>query len=309
MLDEMRPAALARPPRGASRRRCGCGSRPGRPEARCGGPHSRGRWAGCRTARPDRGRCRCRDRASRDRRSGPRPGRRARRRRARRRVGTGRVRRVHAFGRRPMCWPVRSALSSRSCTSFPCRGLTPDEWKRNIKRTYESESHAANVPPGRAPRRLARGGARDRKRRPRRRPRACLPFGLEAVDGRLAGGGLAIAALHEAAPATPALGDDAAATLFFAAVAARLAPAQGEGTVLWALAPPRSVRARPRSGRAGARAADLCRMPRDEEVLAVMEEGLRHGGLAAVVGEVGARRAWPPPAASSSPPRKAGPPL
>src|SRR6187455_2496314 len=66
--------------------------------------------------------------------------------------------------------------------------------------------------------------------------RSCLPFGLEAVDGRLAGGGLAIAALHEAAPATPALGDDAASTLFFAAVAARLALAQGEGTVLWALA-------------------------------------------------------------------------
>ena len=91
--------------------------------------------------------------------------------------------------------------------------------------------------------------------------RSCLPFGLEAVDGRLAGGGLAIAALHEAAPATPALGDDAASTLFFAAVAARLAPAEGEGTVLWALVAPRPVRPRPRSGRAGARAADLRRMP------------------------------------------------
>src|SRR5215213_9249589 len=62
-----------------------------------------------------------------------------------------------------------------------------------------------------------------------------LPFGLDAVDSRLAGGGLAIGALHEAAPASPALGDDAAACLFFAALAARVARLQGEGAVLWAL--------------------------------------------------------------------------
>ena len=115
--------------------------------------------------------------------------------------------------------------------------------------------------------------------------RSCLPFGLETVDGRLAGGGLAIAALHEAAPATPALGDDAASTLFFAAVAARLALAEGEGTVLWALS--RRDLFAPGLALAGLVPERLiyaeCR--RDEEVLAVMEEGLRHGGLAAVVGE------------------------
>ena len=46
--------------------------------------------------------------------------------------------------------------------------------------------------------------------------RECLPFGLKAVDRRLAGGGLAVAALHEIAGAAPGLGDDAAATLFAA---------------------------------------------------------------------------------------------
>ena len=63
-----------------------------------------------------------------------------------------------------------------------------------------------------------------------------LPFEIDAVDRRLAGGGLALGALHEAAPASAELGDDAAATLFLAAAAARLSQEQGGGTVLWALA-------------------------------------------------------------------------
>jgi protein ImuA len=123
--------------------------------------------------------------------------------------------------------------------------------------------------------------------------RSMLPFGLEPVDARLAGGGLAIGALHEAAPASPALGDDAAACLFFAALAARLSRRQeegrgeGEGTVLWALS--RRDLFAPGLAQAGLGPERLiyaeCR--RDEEVLAVMEEGLRHGGLAAVIGETG----------------------
>ena len=120
--------------------------------------------------------------------------------------------------------------------------------------------------------------------------RSVLPFGLEAVDARLAGGGLAMAALHEAAPASADLGDEAAATLFFASAAARLAAAQGDGTVLWALA--RRDLFAPGLEQAGLAPDRLiyaeCR--RNEEVLAVMEEGLRHGGLAAVVGEVGPLR-------------------
>src|ERR1043165_6136488 len=63
--------------------------------------------------------------------------------------------------------------------------------------------------------------------------RPCLPFGIPEVDERLAGGGLALG-LHEAAPATPAPYDEAAATLFIAAIAARFARARGPGgQVLW----------------------------------------------------------------------------
>ena len=115
----------------------------------------------------------------------------------------------------------------------------------------------------------------------------CLAFGIPQVDERLAGGGLGCG-LHEAAPATPAPQDEAAATLFLAALAARFAMARGEGgQVLWALA--RRDLFAPGLAQAGLTPDRLlyaeCRD--DAEVLAVVEEGVRHGGLAAVVGEVG----------------------
>ena len=117
--------------------------------------------------------------------------------------------------------------------------------------------------------------------------RLCLPFGIEAIDSRLAGGGLPVAALHEGAGERPGPADEAAATLFLASIAARRS-----GTVLWALAR-RDLFA---PGLAGAGLAPdrllYAECGRDEDVLAVMEEGLRHGGLAAVVGEVG-RAAMP----------------
>jgi protein ImuA len=117
--------------------------------------------------------------------------------------------------------------------------------------------------------------------------RPCLPFGIPEVDERLAGSGLAWG-LHEAAPATPSLHDEAAATLFLAALAARFAMARGKGgQVLWALT--RRDLFAPGLALAGLTPERLlyaeCR--NDEEVLAVMEEGARHGGLAAMVGEVG----------------------
>ena len=108
----------------------------------------------------------------------------------------------------------------------------------------------------------------------------CLPFGIEAIDSRLTGGGLAVPALHEAAAEQAGLPDEAAATLFLAAIAARR-----PGTVLWALA--RRDLFAPGLARVGL-APDrvlYAECGRDEDVLAVMEEGLRHGGLAAVVGE------------------------
>lgn len=112
------------------------------------------------------------------------------------------------------------------------------------------------------------------------RRREVLPFGVSALDAALAPGGLTLGALHEVTGATPALGDDAAATLFLAGIAAR-----AWGPVLWV------VRRRdlfaPGLFQVGlsphrvlyAEAAD------DAELLQLMEEGLRHRGLGAVVGE------------------------
>ena len=119
------------------------------------------------------------------------------------------------------------------------------------------------------------------------RRRETLPFGIGGVDSKLADSGLRLDALHEVTAATPSLGDDASATLFMAGIAAR-----AWGPVLWVvrrrdlfapalyqvgLAPERVLYAE---------AAD------DAEVLALMEEGLRHRALGAVIGE--ARRVGMP---------------
>ena len=120
--------------------------------------------------------------------------------------------------------------------------------------------------------------------------RPALPFGIGAVDERLAGGGL-LPALHEAAAASAMPGDDAAATLFLAALAARFSRAAGQGNktgqVLWAVA--RRDLFAPGLALAGLTPDRIiyaqCRD--DAEVLAVVEEGVRHGSLAAVTGEIG----------------------
>ena len=116
-----------------------------------------------------------------------------------------------------------------------------------------------------------------------------LPFGMEEMDGRLAGGGLAVAALHEVSGERSSLGDDSAAVLFMASIAARR-----EGPMLWALA--RRDLFAPGLAQAGLGPERVfyaeCRT--DDEVLAVMEEGLRHGGLAAVIGEVSRVEAMAP---------------
>jgi len=114
-----------------------------------------------------------------------------------------------------------------------------------------------------------------------------LPFGIAEVDGRLASGGLGVG-LHEAASVGPEPHDEAAATLFLAALAARFSRRDPDrGQVLWALTK-RDLFA-PALAQAGLTPDRIlyaeCR--NDEEALAVMEEGIRHGSLAAVVGEVG----------------------
>jgi protein ImuA len=116
--------------------------------------------------------------------------------------------------------------------------------------------------------------------------REFLPFGVGSIDRRLAGGaGLAVAALHEVTGARPGLSDDGAATLFVAGIAARRAG--DSGTVLWALG--RRDLFAPALAQVGLGPRRLIQAEcgRDEDVLAVMEEGLRHGGIAAVVGEIG----------------------
>jgi protein ImuA len=116
--------------------------------------------------------------------------------------------------------------------------------------------------------------------------RPVLPFGIEAIDARLAGGGL-LPALHEAAAASAAPGDDAAATLFLAALAARFSRAAGTGQILWAVA--RRDLFAPGLAQAGLTPERLlcAQCGDDAETLAVMEEGVRHGSLAAVLGEAG----------------------
>lgn len=110
--------------------------------------------------------------------------------------------------------------------------------------------------------------------------RPSLPFGVGAIDGRLANTGLRLDALHEVAGASASPGDDASATLFMAGIAAR-----AWGPVLWivrrrdlfapglyqaGLAPERLIHVEARD---------------DAELLQLMEEGLRHRGLGAVIGE------------------------
>lgn len=115
----------------------------------------------------------------------------------------------------------------------------------------------------------------------RDRPRPRLCFDVAAIDQRL-DGGLLIPALHEATGATASAGDEAAATAFIAGLAARL----GSAPVIWA-GPQRDLHA-PGIAQLGLHPDRLIRVEarRDDDVLAVMEEALRHGGLSAVIGEI-----------------------
>ncbi len=110
-------------------------------------------------------------------------------------------------------------------------------------------------------------------------------FGVAEVDGRLVDGGLDGAALHEVAPAAASLSDDAAATLFLAGCAARFAAAE-DTRVLWVVS--RFDLYAPGLEQAGLPAGRIlfAEGREDKDVLALMEDALRHGGLAAVVGEV-----------------------
>lgn len=112
-----------------------------------------------------------------------------------------------------------------------------------------------------------------------------LPFGLAALDDRLADRGLATGALHEIAAATASLSDDAAATLFVAGIAARRAAKPG-CAVLWALT--RFDLYAPGLEQVGLGPERIVygQSGKDAEVLAMAEDALRDGSLACVIAEV-----------------------
>ncbi|MGN7870723.1 ImuA family protein [Paracoccus sp. 22332] len=111
--------------------------------------------------------------------------------------------------------------------------------------------------------------------------REVLPFGVRTLDCKLPGGGLALGCLHEVAGGGNGAVDGAAAACFAAGIAARL-----PGQVLWCVtqadlfAPGLEQAGLPPDRVIHVEAGD------DVSVLACMEEGLRHGGLGAVVADV-----------------------
>jgi protein ImuA len=111
-----------------------------------------------------------------------------------------------------------------------------------------------------------------------------VPFGIPAIDGRLPGGGLWLGALHEVAGGGPDLEHGAAAALLAARLLARL-----PGPVLWVLGKPDLFA--PALDAVGLHPDRViyAEAGRSRAVLPTMEEGLRHAGLAGVVGEVPGR--------------------
>ncbi len=105
------------------------------------------------------------------------------------------------------------------------------------------------------------------------------------MDDRLAETGLDGAALHEVAPAATFISDGAAATLFVTGIAASFASNADAGE-LWVVS--RFDLYAPGLEQAGLAPSRIifAKVREDKEVLALMEDALRHGGLAAVVDEV-----------------------
>jgi protein ImuA len=113
------------------------------------------------------------------------------------------------------------------------------------------------------------------------RRRLVLPFGIKEIDRHLPGGGLALGALHEVAGGGHGAIDGAAAALFAAGIAART-----RGLVLWCVT--RQDLFAPALVQAGLVPDRVIYVEAGDEksVLVCFKEGLRHGGLGAVVAEV-----------------------
>lgn len=110
---------------------------------------------------------------------------------------------------------------------------------------------------------------------------AVLPFGVPAIDDVLPGGGIRLGALHEVAGSGAGVVDGAAAALFAGGIVGRV-----PGMVLWCLT--RMDLFAPALAQVGLDPDRVIYVEAGNEtaVLACIEEGLRHGGLAGVVGEV-----------------------
>ena len=108
-----------------------------------------------------------------------------------------------------------------------------------------------------------------------------LPFGIKEIDRHLPEDGLALGALHEVAGGGNGAIDGAAAALFAAGIAART-----RGKVLWCVTRPDLFA--PAIAQAGLLPGRVIYVEAGDEksILACFEEGLRHGGLGAVVAEV-----------------------
>lgn len=111
--------------------------------------------------------------------------------------------------------------------------------------------------------------------------RDVLPFQVHALDAHLPQGGLLLGALHEVAGGGNGAVDGAASALFVAGIAART-----RGQVLWCLT--RTDLFAPALAQAGLSSDRVIYVEAGDEkaVLGAFEEGLRHGSLGAVVGEV-----------------------
>jgi protein ImuA len=113
-----------------------------------------------------------------------------------------------------------------------------------------------------------------------------LPFGIEAIDSALAGGGLATAALHEVVGTGIDVEFAAAPALFAAGLLARR-----PGPVLWVLQ--RRDLFAPALAAAGLHPDRVIYAEAGggtgSDALLVMEEGLRHPGMAGVVAEISGR--------------------
>lgn len=111
------------------------------------------------------------------------------------------------------------------------------------------------------------------------RPGAVLRFGIAAIDAHLPGGGLNRAALHELAGAGADTEHAAIPALLVAALLAH-----HPGQVVWATE--RRDLFAPALAAVGLHPDRIVFVEAGRSVLAAMEEGLRHPGLAAVVGEI-----------------------